>query len=79
MHCVPVVALVAQAGLRNRGSAAAIPMWLVGFAGGLALWATARSLAGDRRGRLSTYLETPIAYLVVGFALWLILGFALYS
>jgi hypothetical protein len=78
-HIAPVGALVAQAQLRNPGEAAAIPIWIVGLACGLAAWAIARWLMGSRSDWLGGYLDTPIPYLIVGFLLWLVFGFALYS
>ena len=78
MHLVPVVTLIAQGSLSNPGAAAAIPIWLAGFACGLGLWCIARVVAQERTGLVSDYLATPIPYLGVGFVLWLIFGFALY-
>lgn len=78
-HIAPVGALVAQAQLSNPGEAAAIPIWIAGLACGLTAWAIAGWLMGSRSDRLGDYLETPIPYLIVGFLLWLIFGFVLYS
>ena len=79
MHMVPVAALVAQGGLKNHGSAAAIPIWLAGFTAGLIAWGIVRLAVGARPGPLEGYLETPVPYLITGFFVWLIFGFVLYS
>jgi hypothetical protein len=78
-HAVPVAALVAQGGLKNPGEAAAIPIWIVGFTCGLGAWAVARHLSAGRTDWLSRYLDTPVPYLVIGFLIWMISGFILYS
>jgi DNA-binding helix-hairpin-helix protein with protein kinase domain len=78
-HAVPVGALIAQGGLGNPGAANAIPIWIAGFVCGLSAWAVARRLANGRTDWLGRYLATPVPYLVVGFLLWMISGFILYS